>query len=51
VDKAHTVAEGAGGASLAAASKIKSRLKGKKVGLILSGGNITYENLMKCLAD
>jgi threonine dehydratase len=51
VDKAHTVAEGAGAASLAAASKIKSRLKGKKVGLILSGGNITYENLMKCLAD
>ena len=51
VDKAHTIAEGAGAASLAAASKIKPQLKGKKVGLILSGGNITYENLMKCLAD
>ncbi len=50
VDKAHTVAEGAGAASLAAATKIKDQLKGKKVGLILSGGNITYENLMKCLA-
>ena len=49
VEKAHTVAEGAGAASLAAATKIKDQFKGKKVGLILSGGNMTYENLMKCL--
>jgi threonine dehydratase len=49
VEKAHTVAEGAGAAPLAAATKIKDQLKGKKVGLILSGGNMTYENLMKCL--
>lgn len=49
VEKAHTVAEGAGAAPLAAATKIRDQLKGKKVGLILSGGNMTYENLMKCL--
>ena len=50
VEKAHTVAEGAGAAPLAAAVKMRKQLKGKKVGLILSGGNITLENLMKCLA-
>ena len=50
VEKAHTIAEGAGAAPLAAAMKIRDQLKGKKVGLILSGGNITFENLMRCLA-
>ncbi|MCW4049295.1 MAG: threonine/serine dehydratase [Candidatus Bathyarchaeota archaeon] len=49
VETAHTVAEGAGAAPLAAAVKIKDQLQGKKVGLILSGGNITYENLLQCL--
>ena len=49
VEKAHTIAEGAGAAPLAAAAKMRDRLKGKKVGLILSGGNIPYENLMKFL--
>ena len=50
VEKAHTIAEGAGAAPLAAAVKMRDQLKGKKVGLILSGGNITLENLMRCLA-
>ena len=45
VEKAHTIAEGAGAASLAAAVKLRDQLKGKKVGLILSGGNITADNL------
>jgi threonine dehydratase len=35
-----TVAEGAGAASLAAVLEYPERFKGKKVGLILSGGNI-----------
>jgi threonine dehydratase len=36
----HNVVEGAGAASLAAAMKEKSRLIGKRVGLIVSGGNV-----------
>jgi threonine dehydratase len=45
VEKAHTIAEGAGASPLAAAYKIRDRLKGKKVVLILSGGNITAKML------
>jgi threonine dehydratase len=39
----HNLAEGAGAASLAAALQEKERLKGKRVGLILSGGNIDLD--------
>ena len=39
----HNLAEGAGAAALAAAVKEKSRLKGRKVGLVLSGGNIDFD--------
>ncbi|MCX6655329.1 MAG: threonine/serine dehydratase [Candidatus Bathyarchaeota archaeon] len=44
-EKAHTIAEGAGAAPLAAAVKLRDQLRGKKIGLILSGGNITADNL------
>ena len=43
----HNVAEGAGAASLAAAKKTMNALKGKKVALDLSGGNLTTEMLKK----
>ncbi len=36
----HNLAEGAGAAGLAAALKERERLRGKRVGLVLSGGNI-----------
>jgi threonine dehydratase len=49
VERAHTIAEGAGAAPLAAALKVKERLKGKKVGLVLSGGNLTAEMLRSIL--
>ncbi|MGY2847958.1 threonine dehydratase [Bradyrhizobium sp. USDA 4509] len=39
----HNLAEGAGAAALAAALQEKSRLAGKRVGLILSGGNIDFD--------
>jgi threonine dehydratase len=42
--------EEAGAAPLAAALKIKERLKGKKVALILSGGNISRERLRAILS-
>ena len=50
LEKAHTLAEGAGAASLAGALKLTERLRGKNVALILSGGNITTAQLRDCLA-
>jgi threonine dehydratase len=39
----HNLAEGAGAAALAAAFQEKAKLASKRVGLILSGGNIDFE--------
>jgi threonine dehydratase len=39
----HNLAEGAGAAALAAALQEKRKLQGKRVGLILSGGNIDFD--------
>jgi threonine dehydratase len=39
----HNLAEGAGAAALAAALSEKNKLGGKRVGLILSGGNIDFD--------
>ncbi|MBS7620483.1 threonine/serine dehydratase [Candidatus Bathyarchaeota archaeon] len=50
VEKAHTIAEGAGAAPLAAGLKIRDRLQGKKVALILSGGNLTANMLREILS-
>jgi threonine dehydratase len=50
VEKAHTIAEGAGAAPLAAALKMREQLRGKRVGLVLSGGNITAAMLRDILA-
>lgn len=41
----HNLAEGAGAVALAAALKNKERLAGKKVVLVLSGGNLSLERL------
>jgi threonine dehydratase len=49
LEKAKTLAELAGAASLAAALMLQDRLAGKKVALILSGGNISPEKLRRCL--
>jgi threonine dehydratase len=46
----HNLAEGAGAAALAAALQEKSRLFGKRVGLILSGGNIDFDLFRKWVA-
>ena len=48
---AHNLAEGAGAAALAAAMKERSRLKGRKVGLVLSGGNIDFELFQRWVAS
>ena len=39
----HNVAEGAGAASLAGALKEKTRIHGKRVGIVLTGGNVDSE--------
>ena len=44
------LAEEAGAASLAAAQKIKKRLKGNSVALVLSGGNLSPERMRQILS-
>jgi threonine dehydratase len=39
----HNLAEGAGAAALAAALQEKPKIQGKRVGLVLSGGNIDFD--------
>ncbi len=46
----HNVAEGAGAAATAAAFKLRNRLKGKKVVVVLSGSNIESATLQGILA-
>lgn len=46
----HVVAEGAGAAATAAALKNREAVKGRKVGLILSGGNLPLDLLQEILA-
>jgi threonine dehydratase len=47
----HNVAEGAGAASLAALLRERERMRGKKVGLILSGGNVDREVYVDVLEE
>ncbi|MBN1682151.1 threonine dehydratase [Candidatus Bathyarchaeota archaeon] len=49
VEKTHTIAEGSGAASLAAAIKMNEKLKGNKIAVILSGGNLTVNMLREIL--
>ncbi len=50
IERAHTLVEGAGAASLAAAYRMRDTLKDKKVGLVCSGGNTSLEHLKLVLA-
>lgn len=47
----HNVAEGAGAAPLAAAMREREHLRGKKIGLILSGGNVDRDVYATILAS
>jgi threonine dehydratase len=51
IERAHTLAEAAGSAPLAAAYRCHEELKGKKVGLICSGGNTSLEHLKQALSN
>ena len=49
LETARQVAEGAGAAATAAAVKRRDDVAGKKVGLMLSGGNVTIEQLREVI--
>jgi threonine dehydratase len=49
IETTRTLAEGAGAASTAAAFKLAERLQGKRVGLVLSGANVTVAGLREAL--
>ena len=49
IEKTHNLVEASGAASLAAACKLRERLQGKCVAIIMSGGNITLEQLRQLI--
>ena len=49
VEKAHTLAEGAGATALAGAIKHPEKVQGKKVAITVSGANITVDQLRQSL--
>ena len=48
---AHVIAEESGAAAAAAAVQAADRLRGKKVAIVVSGGNITIDHLRRVLLD
>lgn len=50
LEHTHNLAEGAGAAALAAGIKLKQRLAGKNVVLVMSGGNLSLDQLRRLLA-
>jgi len=51
VERAHTLAEAAGAAPLAAAYRLRDSLAGRKVGLVCSGGNTSVAQLLRALGS
>jgi threonine dehydratase len=45
----HNLAEGSGAAPLAAAKKYGQKVAGKKIGCVMSGGNIDIQTLARCM--
>ena len=50
LETARVLAEGAGAAALAAAYAMREELAGQKVGIVVSGGNLTLAALAETLA-
>jgi threonine dehydratase len=50
MERTRTLVEPAGAAPLAAAMRLRERLRGRRLGLICSGGNISPEQLRAVLA-
>ncbi len=51
IEQTRNLVEGAGAAALAAACKLRERLQGRRVALILSGGNLSWNGLRELLRD
>lgn len=51
MDTAHVIAEGAGSAALAAAIQMADELRGKRVGIVVSGGNVTMATIKRAVCD
>ena len=51
LETAHTLAEGAGAAPLAAALRLCDTLAGRRVALMLSGGNLSLNQLREVIAE
>jgi threonine dehydratase len=51
IERCHTLAESAAGAVLACAYRVRDTLRGKKVGLVLSGGNTSIAHLKQALEE
>lgn len=51
IEQTRNLVEAAGAAALAAALKLRERLKGKRVALILSGGNLSWESLREVVRE
>ena len=49
IEKAHTLAEGAGATALAGAVRYADLIRGKKVSITISGSNITLAQLRDCI--
>ncbi len=49
IERAHTLAEGAGAAALAVIYAMREELAGKRVGMVCSGGNTSLEHLKQAL--
>jgi threonine dehydratase len=50
LERAHSLAEGAGAAPLAAAYKLREQLPGQRIGIVCSGGNASLASLREALA-
>lgn len=50
IERAHTLAEAAGAAPLAAAYRMRDELRGRKVGIVCSGGNTSLDHLRQALS-
>ncbi len=51
IAEAHTLAEGAGAAPLAAALNLRERLAGRRIALVITGGNLSPAQLRAVLAE
>ena len=49
IEKAHTLAEGAGATALAGAARRGDLVRGRKISITVSGGNITLAQLRDCI--